>query len=282
MQSIFLEMYYSTTSYEYDKMDRIVRVVDHNGNPVTIEEVDSKGTKTTNYSYDAISLHKYLYAAANPVAYTDPSGNMFTLAEAAVTVGSQAMQAMKEVWESLTAVRMINAVMKAQMVCTVVSVSIQIKGIYESSSAGKYGETTYKSFVALFTLFTGFLDLKLKDWIIYLKDGVAILIDLINLSADIVAEDWKAFRWDLLSLVVDILSLILDAAKIKIDEKMKKEWDDYRKSLKRNHRQNQIIDIAKFFVENDDVTDDIVDLCLYYAKACDCFDDVWIVLFHSP
>ena len=35
--------------------------------------------------FDPVSLHKYLYANANPVSYTDPSG-YFSLAEVAVTV----------------------------------------------------------------------------------------------------------------------------------------------------------------------------------------------------
>ena len=36
---------------------------------------------------DPISLHKYLYANANPVMYTDPTGyNSYTLAETMETV----------------------------------------------------------------------------------------------------------------------------------------------------------------------------------------------------
>ena len=41
--------------------------------------------------YDPDTLHKYLYANGNPVMYTDPSGNMFTLTSAQASMGIQSI-----------------------------------------------------------------------------------------------------------------------------------------------------------------------------------------------
>ncbi len=76
--------------------------------------------------YDAISLHKYLYAAANPVAYTDPSGNMFTLAEAAVSVGSHAVQAFISVWSAMKALKILKCVSILADVCDITTSVISI------------------------------------------------------------------------------------------------------------------------------------------------------------
>jgi len=39
--------------------------------------------------YDPDTLHKYLYANGNPVKYSDPSGNMFTLGDSTLAMGIQ-------------------------------------------------------------------------------------------------------------------------------------------------------------------------------------------------
>ena len=52
----------------------------------------STGTFTTMDTYqgrlsDPMSLHKYMYAAANPIKYCDPSGNNYTVAQQGLAIG---------------------------------------------------------------------------------------------------------------------------------------------------------------------------------------------------
>ena len=92
--------------------------------------------------YDPVSLHKYLYANANPVMYTEPSGYM---AEQAVALGGRSILEAGQSWynsvvfglgmQILTNLRAINEVKTVICVSTMVLVSI----ILDSAlNEGKY------------------------------------------------------------------------------------------------------------------------------------------------
>ncbi len=73
--------------------------------------------------YNPVSLHKYLYANANPVMYTDPSG-YFSLAECSVATNIQS---------TLNSIHQITALTKiikwADAMCTVYDVAMEIRSI---------------------------------------------------------------------------------------------------------------------------------------------------------
>lgn len=72
---------------------------------------------------DPVSLHKYLYANANPVMYTDPSG-YFSLAEcSAVTSIQSALNSMHQI----TAIR--NIIRWADAACTVYDTAMEIRNV---------------------------------------------------------------------------------------------------------------------------------------------------------
>lgn len=88
----------------------------------------STGTFTSMDSYqgslyDPVSLHKYLYANANPVTYSDPSG-YFSLAECSVTTSIQS---------TLNAIHQINSLRKiirwANAMTTVYDTAMEIRSV---------------------------------------------------------------------------------------------------------------------------------------------------------
>ena len=73
--------------------------------------------------YDQVSLHKYLYANANPVMFTDPSG-YFSLAECSIASSIQS---------TLNSIHRINSLRKimkwADVMCTVYDVAMEIRSV---------------------------------------------------------------------------------------------------------------------------------------------------------
>ena len=73
--------------------------------------------------YDPVTLHKYLYANANPVMYTDPSG-YFSLAECSVATSIQS---------TLNSLHQMTGLMKvmkwADAMCTVYDVAMEIRNV---------------------------------------------------------------------------------------------------------------------------------------------------------
>ena len=73
--------------------------------------------------YDPVSLHKYLYANANPVMYTDPSG-YFSLAECSIATSIQS---------TLNSLHQITGLVKiikwANAMCTVYDVAMEIRSV---------------------------------------------------------------------------------------------------------------------------------------------------------
>lgn len=73
--------------------------------------------------YDPVSLHKYLYANANPVMYTDPSG-YFSLAECSVVSSIQStIQSMHQITQ------LVKIIKWANKVCTIYDTAMEIRSV---------------------------------------------------------------------------------------------------------------------------------------------------------
>ena len=74
-------------------------------------------------TYDPVSLHRYLYANANPVMYTDPTG-YFSLADISVS------NSIKNILNSARATINVGKVMKwADNICTIYDVAMQVRAV---------------------------------------------------------------------------------------------------------------------------------------------------------
>ena len=76
--------------------------------------------------YDPVSLHKYLYANANPVMNTDPSG-YFSLSECIVTVGQKISMVNQKIHEIKTLQKMMNT---ANALCTAYDMLTMMKEVW--------------------------------------------------------------------------------------------------------------------------------------------------------
>ena len=73
--------------------------------------------------YDPVSLHKYLYANANPVKYSDPSG-YFSLAESTIATSIQStLNSIHQIHSLQTIIKWANAM------CTVYDVAMEISSV---------------------------------------------------------------------------------------------------------------------------------------------------------
>ena len=73
--------------------------------------------------YDPVSLHKYLYANANPVKYSDPSG-YFSLAESTIATSIQStLNSIHQIHSLQTIIKWANAM------CTVYDIAMEIRSV---------------------------------------------------------------------------------------------------------------------------------------------------------
>ena len=130
--------------------------------------------------YDALSLHKYLYAQDNPVIYKDPTGNMCSLVECVVAAGAVPMQKIGEVWAAYKALKILN---KVSVIVDVVDIGLGAVDIITADNLleaiGGIGKIIY-AFLDIYLIIKG-KDLtgivkKINDVYVYAYDGLWSII----------------------------------------------------------------------------------------------------------
>ena len=220
--------------------------------------------------YDALSLHKYLYAQDNPVSYKDPTGNDVSFVGLVTTVGSWAMETAGKIWAAAKALYWWQV---GTIVTTTIGLYNQVKTMFTTSD----GCEVVENYFGLVLTIIGMMHIDVGKWYKIVMAAIPIVADVIHLINNIIDEDWKKFRSNLWSLGIDVLALLFEILDIKFDEKWKKILEDNK--LKRNRDQLNMIEIAKNLNSLGNVPDSLVDILLKYAQYFDCFDDVWIALF---
>ena len=220
--------------------------------------------------YDALSLHKYLYAQDNPVIYKDPTGNAISLVEHLIAAGQWVVDFAKELWKLKTYCKFAKAIFIAQ----IVSLTTQIKDLLLADKPADWIE----SFSGLIITIIGVLELDVSNFISYLSDGFSILMDLVHLIDDIKEKKRTNIIQDFVSLGVDIVALICGILKIKFDEKA---MADFKRSLVRTGPQEALIFLTKDFKNHGCIDDEFAGLLLKGAEMLGNWDDIWIVLFNS-
>ena len=169
--------------------------------------------------YDALSLHKYLYAQDNPVTYKDPTGNMCSLVECVVAAGAVPMQKIGEVWAAYKALKILK---KVSVISDVVEIGISIEDILATNDKDKILKELWDigiAFVDIFLTISGIeLDKNLKLFLsvhTYYEDLKNIKDDFSNENK---LQGILLAIGDILVLLKDIVLDIADR-KLGVDQK---------------------------------------------------------------
>ena len=222
--------------------------------------------------YDALSLHKYLYAQDNPVIYKDPTGNTISLVEHLIAAGQWVVDFAKTLWKLKT----YSTFAKAAFVAQIVSLTAQIRSLIVSETLSEGIE----NFVGIFMSLVGILEIDYNKILLFLADAMSIILDLYHLYVDIVEENVEAVQWGVISLGCDLIGLICDIAGVKYD-KQKSLKEARRKPYNRTPLQHILIDWTMFLKNNQLINDEDVKNLLNLAKQYGNWDDIWIILFHD-
>ena len=222
--------------------------------------------------YDALSLHKYLYAQDNPVSYIDPTGNMCTLVEAAISVGGWAMETAGKIWAAVKAIKAIVTWEAIKVICTIRSLGDQILNLLKADKWYEYVDSLSGLALTIIGIFVDSLPVGRVFRIII--DFSGLVLDIFKLVINIFEH--KNIRGNIFDIFFDLLELLADA---KIKDK--KALEELKKRYKRNDQQLSLIDLTKEAVANGIVPEDVKEILFKFANEYDSFDDVFIILFHT-
>ena len=150
--------------------------------------------------YDALSLHKYLYAQDNPVTYKDPTGNMCTLVEVAISAGGRAMQMAGEIWAAVKALRILKC---ASVLSDFVDIRVGVADILTADNRLEAAKAVWDICYAIFDIILMIKGIKLKGCISFLNDFYTYSNDISN----IVFEFKKG---NIIKGIINILILLKD------------------------------------------------------------------------
>ena len=161
--------------------------------------------------YDALSLHKYLYAQDNPVTYKDPTGNMCTLVEAAISAGGRAMQMAGEIWAAVKALRILKS---ANIIANVVDITTSVTTIIASDSKleimGEIGKIVY----AILSIYITITGIKIKGIANIIDFAYTFIEDFKNIIQDFKNGNIAGALIDILILLKDVLIVYYDNRKL--------------------------------------------------------------------
>ena len=186
--------------------------------------------------YDALSLHKYLYAQDNPVSYIDPTGNMCTLVEAAISVGGWAMETAGKIWAAVKAIKAIVTWEAIKVICTIRSLGDQILNLLKADKWYEYVDSLSGLALTIIGIFVDSLPVGRVFRIII--DFSGLVLDIFKLVINIFEH--KNIRGNIFDIFFDLLELLVDA---KIKDK--KALEELKKRYKRNDQQLSLIDLTK-------------------------------------
>ena len=154
--------------------------------------------------YDALSLHKYLYAQDNPVTYKDPTGNMCTLVEAAISAGGRAMQMAGEIWAAYKALKILN---KVSVIADVIEIAISIEDILVTNDKDKILKELWDIGIAFVDIFLTISGIEIGKKLKLVLSIHTYYEDLKNIKEDL-SDEYKL--QGVLLAIGDILVLLKD------------------------------------------------------------------------
>ena len=225
--------------------------------------------------YDAVSLHKYLYASANPVVYKDPSG-YFSFIEIVVTTCSKISTISSN---AIAAFKIKKWVDQITVIASLANIGLTVYDLM-TKEQDKFSiiQAALNIGVAAVTIATIFA--KSPPVAIALGLGAyAFGADLGDLINAIKERNYSQIIIKTIFVTVDFISLRYGYA----DNKFQQALEQHRADLEKSPIQQKLIDLTKNIIKNGDIDYEFVKDTLYNiaGKAeYDMFEDIWNLINH--
>ena len=208
--------------------------------------------------YDALSLHKYLYAQDNPVIYRDPTGNMCTLVEAVVSAGQWAMGKLSVLWAAIKAIRILKS---ASIITDVIDIKTCITEIISSDNRldkiYNIGKIVF-AVIDIISIITG------KQ---ILPENLDKLLNYAAFRDDIESIINSFKKGETIKAIMDILVLIKDLLLLYAEREIK-------------GNKKAFVDLTKEAHQNGRINKDIKNILYSWAKEYKCVLDYFGELFY--
>lgn len=248
-------------------------------NPETgtfIEEDTYKGD-----IHDSVTLHKYLFAGANPVVYEDPTGQFSQLASTIASISARCTKAVMDCQKLHTMIRVLK---NAIVIGEIVKIGTKMYDMSRTNDLWEFWACWRDIFVSLFTIIAITTEyaifITLSSILAYGSDiwdlGKSIINYVETLKIGTPDQKKNAFIEVLYNLGCLVLDIAVDLFSGYMD---KCEMKDYiRKSkIGRNAEQEGLIELTQFVIEQGRVTDEAKESLRNWAELIDCSKDISII-----
>ncbi|MBR6402354.1 MAG: RHS repeat protein, partial [Eubacterium sp.] len=228
--------------------------------------------------YDAISLHKYLFAAANPVVFEDPSGKFF-LTQLSLTTAIEKILSTRS--QLFTFHKGIEITKKAVIATNLVNIGLAFKDLLlDADSPLDILKDVADIGFSLLTIFTVCGIVEESKFIIILSvmgDWYGLGSDIVELIMAIKNKEWPKVAWCLICLSLDITFSILGIGEANADTI---NIVNARQMNKNYSNTEAIFELAYEAKCNGGLTDDVCEILYDWSKEYNSFNKVRLLLYN--
>ena len=211
--------------------------------------------------YDALSLHKYLYAQDNPVIYKDPTGNMCSLVECVVAAGAVPMQKIGEVWAAYKALKILK---KVSVISDVIEIAISIEDILVTNDKDEILKKLWDIGIAFVDIFLTISGIDIGKNLKLILSIHTYYEDLKNIKEDL-SDEYKL--QGVLLAIGDILVLLKDIVLDIADRKL-------------GGNQKALLELTKEEKKLGGIASDIKEILYGWGREYHCVFDLFGEIFN--
>lgn len=219
--------------------------------------------------YEAVSLHRYLYANANPVVYSDPSG-CFSILELQVSFNISSVIS--------STIRLSYNIAKYKNIIDTVVVTVSVINIATTIVELLSGEKDYFDALMTLTLST----CTIIATVATCPKIFTVFVGIVGMGSDVVGlveaarnGEWWRVIGQIGAITIDLFSMGVLINDIHTDTLFK----NFEPSVK-NGDQITLINLTKEAIASGGLTEHIKDILFEWAKEYDSFEDIWNLIFH--